>query len=861
MKYKLLLFSCLWLTFSFSQDHSNANTLQSILDDDLTKTERINALKNYIKQSNDSVTTNLGNAYHELGKSYYRTKQYDKAIEATKQAIIIREQLESSIKEINNSRFNLYRLYEITDQYQKSLSVKKDIVKTNNFDKYFNKACISLAKISEKNNDFYNALQFLKRGIASHSTHRDKNSIRQTYERYISASFGMDSLSNKELLLINKYADSLEYLPYKLIGNRIKTFLSLTTIYEKHRQYDKAEHYYSKAENLILKMPKIDSSLIYTLKINKGSFYSFLGKTDEADKLYNEALAYSKNQPEEQALIYDNIAYYMEDYKVEEKLQLYHKALCLLTGNTGKVDSLLFLPGLNDLEQVKDKNVILTVLIDKTETWLKLYHKTQEKKHLEEAIKTAQLSDEIISFIRNNSIAERSKLLWVRKGINLYNLAIEASYLLNDIEQQYYFMEKNKALVLLERLSFSKYRNQLDLDVEYFDIIDEDYKAYSDKLRITPLSKVQETLDANTAIIEYAKGNESFYGLYITTDSIHSFTISNKEQSLIKKLISYNVLVSKPFETIEERQQFFELSYELYNTLIPIQTPKKRLMIIPDGELRTLAFDALVISNTAKPIYVIEQHELFYEYSFSSLQAINSRALGFNDKFLTINPKTYSNNRYTPLHRSSKTVEDINNIFSGDALNENASKSNFTEQIDAYDIIHLNTHAGYNVEGNESWIAFKDDDISLSEVYELKNNASLVSLAACETALGEQIQGEGVMSLSRAFFYSGAKSVVSTLWKANEKTTNTIYYNFYKNLKQGNTKSKALQDAKINYLETHQLGELSPYYWSGLVLTGNTDALYSNSENKIWLYIILGLTFALLLLFIRFSKRRAKLKG
>ena len=108
------------------------------------------------------------------------------------------------------------------------------------------------------------------------------------------------------------------------------------------------------------------------------------------------------------------------------------------------------------------------------------------------------------------------------------------------------------------------------------------------------------------------------------------------------------------------------------------------------------------------------------------------------------------------------------------------------------------------------------------------------------------LQGEGVNSLSRGFFKSGAKSVISSLWSTNDKATATITGDFYKHLSKGKTKSEALRQAKLNYLKNNSDAEASPHYWASLILIGDTGVLLPET-NYLWWYITGGILLLLLL--------------
>lgn len=169
--------------------------------------------------------------------------------------------------------------------------------------------------------------------------------------------------------------------------------------------------------------------------------------------------------------------------------------------------------------------------------------------------------------------------------------------------------------------------------------------------------------------------------------------------------------------------------------------------------------------------------------------------------------------------------------------------------------MHLATHANASNE-TSPWIAFKNEKLYLNELYTIKNQAELVVLNACNSSLGKINNGEGIFSLARAFFYSGANSVVSSLWNVNDKSNTEITISFYNYLKEGKTKSAALRQAKLDYLTSHSLSESSPYYWSSLILIGDNSAIELN--DNLLINSILGVLF---LLFVIFRIKKSKIMG
>ena len=171
-------------------------------------------------------------------------------------------------------------------------------------------------------------------------------------------------------------------------------------------------------------------------------------------------------------------------------------------------------------------------------------------------------------------------------------------------------------------------------------------------------------------------------------------------------------------------------------------------------------------------------------------------------------------------------------------------------------IIHLATHANAN---EAPWVAFNDEKLFLNEIYTSRNQAELIVLSACNTAQGEIVKGEGILSLSRGFFYAGANSVLSNAWEANDKTASLIMQSFYGYLKDGETKAVALQKAKIDYLENHSLSEVSPSYWASFMLVGDYGEIaIADSFFQTYKYILLARILLLIILLIIYIKKKQK---
>lgn len=164
-------------------------------------------------------------------------------------------------------------------------------------------------------------------------------------------------------------------------------------------------------------------------------------------------------------------------------------------------------------------------------------------------------------------------------------------------------------------------------------------------------------------------------------------------------------------------------------------------------------------------------------------------------------------------------------IYLGEDAREETVKS---EKLGAYRYIHFASH-GFIEESHpeRSGILFsrapnssEDGVLQMGEIMRLKMNADLVTLSACSTGLGKLVSGEGILGLTRAFFYSGARNVTVSLWNVNDSATAALMKAFYQNMNRGLPKGAALRQAKLTLLHGKNITWSQPYFWAPFILVG-----------------------------------------
>ena len=164
------------------------------------------------------------------------------------------------------------------------------------------------------------------------------------------------------------------------------------------------------------------------------------------------------------------------------------------------------------------------------------------------------------------------------------------------------------------------------------------------------------------------------------------------------------------------------------------------------------------------------------------------------------------------------------------ALDFRANRATVTgDELSRYRIVHFATHGLLNSEHPQlSGVVLslvdergqpQDGFLRLHEIFNLRLPAELVVLSACQTGLGKEVKGEGLVGLTRGFMYAGAARVVASLWRVDDAATAELMKRFYRRmLKDGMRPAAALRAAQVEMWRRPQWR--SPFYWGGFVLQG-----------------------------------------
>ena len=349
-------------------------------------------------------------------------------------------------------------------------------------------------------------------------------------------------------------------------------------------------------------------------------------------------------------------------------------------------------------------------------------------------------------------------------------------------------------------------------------------------------------------MLKYLVIQNRYYCFKIDKEGIEMKEIGLKD-SINNIATSLYVKLKTPLSDLDSLNHLAE---QLATFILPENLPNgQKLLIVPDGMLTYIPFE--VLRN--KDNYLLKTYEIQHAVSLSlsgshkSLYKIKKAAL-FAPSYSKLAPQedylAIRGNAYD-LEGAKKEVGQISKIISSDIyVEDQATKGNFKNNASRYDILHLSMHSFINEGDPElSSLLFSDntDDFEfyLSELYGMNLNAELAVLSACNTAIGPEQSGAGIVSMNRAFNYAGVPAIISSLWSAPDHATQEIMTSFYQKLNAGNSITASIRQSKLAFLLNNAFTKQAhPFYWAGFVHHGS-NANFAFRKFKLSWFIIPGI--------------------
>lgn len=398
---------------------------------------------------------------------------------------------------------------------------------------------------------------------------------------------------------------------------------------------------------------------------------------------------------------------------------------------------------------------------------------------------------------------------------------------------------------------------------------------------VASLSDVQNFLDDSTMMLSYFIGANNIYIAQVDKNDINIEKVrKSREYERAVKALRKGIL-------FKSEKIYMEYARKLYQQLFPTEIPDhiKNLIIVQDGIMSTIPFEVLLTEDVfsemidySKLPYLIRDYNISYTFSanllyktfkneklarpkaskdgmtiapvtfdhaLEALKAAKEKSYEeSNEALSTRKSVTISTDEFKPLYGTEIETKVIDTLFqkngkSSDDYMRYEAKEEIAKSglMDEYNYIHIASHGFVNQEepqfsgifmANDTVTNKEDGILFAGEIYNINLNAELVTLSACETGLGKITKGEGIIGLTHALIYAGAKNITVSLWKVSDDATKQLMVDYYgefltedvpQDLYESLSYSYALKKAKLNMIESG--GEFAhPYYWSPFVLIG-----------------------------------------
>lgn len=734
------------------------------------------------RQLEANVLGNLGDAYNSLG-------DYRKAIEYHQQSLVIVQEIGNRESE-GNGLVNLGNAYYSQGDYRKAIA-------------YYQQALAIAKKISDR---IMEAATVGGLGNAYSSLGNQRQAI-EYYQQSLAIAreignrqFEGTTLGNlgNVYLKLGDYQKAIEYYQYNLaiareIGTREGEARSLGNLGNAYRDlgdYQKAIEYQQQRLAIAREIGDLQGEGVAIG--NLGVAYRSLGDYPKAIEYQQQALAIARQigDRESEGRALNNLGYAL--YK---------------SGNLNQAEKTLF-QGIEVWESLREKlGDDNTNKVSFFEQQVHSYHTLQQVLITQNKTTTAL---EISERGRGRAFVE---LLTRRLSTNSKEIILAAS-LKPTIEQIKQISQNQNATLVQYSIILDDFKTQgkeqtRELEL-YIWVIKPTGEVNFRKVDLKPLWQQQ-----NTSFRELVTNSRESIGVRgITTASIVRQPGINETQNL---------------------QKLHELLIKPIADLLPTD-PKNHVIFIPQRELFLVPFAAL---QDEQGKYLIEKHTILTAPSIQVLELTHRQKakVQSSQNLIVGNPAMPSlalkisepPEQLSPLPSAQQEAIEIAKLFNTQPLiGSQAKEATIKSEISQANIIHFATHGLLNYgelqgkyrDGIPGALAFTPDEkedglLTSDEIFDLKLNASLVVLSACDTGSG-QVTGDGVIGLSRAFITAGTPSIVVSLWAVPDAPTADLMTEFYRQMRTNPNKAQALRQAMLTVMKTRP----RPRDWAAFTLIG-----------------------------------------
>ncbi len=879
--------------------HDIGNVLNQMYEPNKAKESYTKALTIYEK-IHGKESSEVGNILMVIGSSYHKMADYQDAEKYYLQAFeVFKKSSDPESEDFNRIYSNMGYMYRKIGDYEKALDFGKKAleIKLLNYDdmhpsvaKYHR----NIGKVYEEMGQYQKALPYMQKaveitektlGVGHPHTAGSYGELAHIYadlEKYETAL----KLYKKGNRLLQKQLPPDH--PYVLAG-----YFNIAMVNSEQRQWGEALQYYRRALKLLVSRNYRPGNLVaqclgdmaYVFykknELDTALFYCQNGLKEIAKNFVFEKNDFYKNPSPESVQakvvflgILEDKAKYLErrskqknnsEKDLDESLNTVQLAAQVIEKMRRSYQSETSRQYLNEES--------LGVFKMGVRVAMALYKKTDNPKYLWQAFELSEKNKASILWrsVNESTAMQNSPLPKSQKEI-LERLGQE----LSNLEEDLVDAEEEGDSDLIKSL-----QNEIfDVNLAYegqIKKLEKEYPAFY-QLRYAPPIVSENILaekinDSQTVLLEYFYDDETMHVFLFDGKGLKGFSVPLIEdfQKTIQEVRGFNISNISLNNTEGRDGKYLKQLHLLYDQLIaPIKNniaDKSKLIIVPHGILNYLPYEMLAApaneTDFRNQLYLITQYSIQYAWS----AALWAKEMKAQEKprfaFAAFAPSynnfiaDVSNNNFrsslSELTFTSQEVEQANSFFNGQIFLKNKATENaFRSTATKSRILHLATHAFADDEHPlQSKLVFANDaDSSFDgllhayEIYNMRLSAEMAVMSACNTGYGQLAEGEGVISLGRAFFYAGCKSVIMSQWLANDQSTTKLMSHFYEHLANGKPKDEALRQAKLDYLAASDPLTSHPYFWAGMVAVGDMRAIDMGSVWGGWWWILIAVFVA-----------------
>lgn len=342
--------------------------------------------------------------------------------------------------------------------------------------------------------------------------------------------------------------------------------------------------------------------------------------------------------------------------------------------------------------------------------------------------------------------------------------------------------------------------------------------------------------------------SEAFVNYFVMGNIVFSVTISKSKIEYratvcdVDKLNKYLEITRAKNPNIDD---FVDVSSYMFDILFDKSIlTYNNIIISPDHFINFTSFDCLItkeVTNSQKTFkslpYLIKTANIEYTPSPNVWYLLKNTPRNVNNnKCLAFAPviNKYYDDNISSLPESNYETNAIRRRFTGNFYkNNDASISNFINKASDYSVVHIASHGILNDDNpmfSEVILSAGENENKLEsfyvhDIYNMQLNNDLTVLSICNSSSGKYVNGEGLMSFTRALQHAGSSNVIGSLWEIDDYSTSRIFETFYKRIRKREQISTALRKAKLDYIDNQKATECIPYYWAAFNFSGRNEAL------------------------------------